>query len=129
MATVELTAENFMETVGSEGIVLVDAWAEWCGPCKAFGPIYESVSETHPEHTFGKLDTEANQQIAASLEIQSIPTIFAFRDGILLFRQAGLLPEAALEDLIGQLEGLDMDEVKKEIEAQMAAEGGAENAE
>ncbi len=117
MATIELNAENFESTVQSDGIVLVDLWAEWCGPCKMFGPIFEESSEKHPDITFGKVDTEAEQALAGSLGIMSIPTLMMFRDGILLFNQAGALPEAALEDLIKQAEGLDMDEVRKEIAA------------
>ena len=118
MSTVELTSENFEPTVTEDGIVLVDLWAEWCGPCKMFGPIFENSSEKHPGITFGKVDTEAQQELAGSLGIMSIPTLMMFRDGILLFNQAGALPEAALEDLITQAEALDMDEVRSEIAAQ-----------
>lgn len=118
MATIDITGENFESTVSQDGIVLVDAWAEWCGPCKRFGPVFEKASENHPDAVFAKLDTEANQDLAAGLQIQSIPTLMAFRDGILVFREAGALPPAALEDLISQVKGLDMDEVRKQVEAQ-----------
>ena len=121
MATIELTDRNFEETVDAEGITLVDFWASWCGPCRMFGPIFEEASEQHPDVTFAKVDTEAQQALAGSLGIMSIPTLMIFRDGVLLFNQAGALPAAALEDLIGQAEGLDMDEVRAEIERQQAA--------
>ena len=122
MATIDVTEANFNDTISKEGIVLVDAWASWCGPCRAFAPVYSQVSEAHPEATFAKLDTEANQNLAAGLQIQAIPTLMIFRDGILLFRQSGALPEAALEDLMGQVEALDMDEVRKQIAEQAAAQ-------
>ena len=121
MATIELNAESFESTVDNDGIVLVDLWAEWCGPCKMFGPIFEEASEKHPEITFAKVDTEAEQALAGSLGVMSIPTLMMFRDGVLLFNQAGALPEAALEDLIKQAEGLDMEQVRAEIEAAEAA--------
>ena len=121
MSTVELTAENFESTVTKDGIVLVDLWAEWCGPCKMFGPIFEKSSEQHQDITFGKVDTESQQALAGSLGIMSIPTLMMFRDGILLFNQAGALPESALEDLISQARGLDMDEVRAEIAAKADA--------
>lgn len=115
MATVQLTAENFEATISQEGIVLIDFWADWCGPCKMFAPVYESSSEAHPAITFAKVDTEAEQTLAAQCGIQSIPTIMMFRDGILLFNQAGALPGHVLEDIIGKAEGLDMDAVRAEI--------------
>jgi len=118
MATVQLTAENFEATISQEGIVLIDFWAEWCGPCKMFAPVYESSSEAHPAITFAKVDTEAEQTLAAQCGIQSIPTIMMFRDGILLFNQAGALPGHVLEDIIGKAEGLDMDAVRAEIAEQ-----------
>jgi thioredoxin 1 len=113
MATVALTAENFAETVSGEGIVLVDFWADWCGPCKMFAPIYERASEQNPDITFAKVDTEAEQMLAGEFQIRSIPTVMAIRDGIMVFSQPGVLPETALESLISQLRALDMDEVRK----------------
>ncbi|APT93462.1 thioredoxin [Corynebacterium phocae] len=118
MATVDITEKDFESTVTKEGIVLVDAWAEWCGPCKRFGPIFEKASEDHADVTFAKLDTEANQGLAGALQIQSIPTLMAFRDGVMVFREAGALPPAALDDLVNQIKGLDMDEVRQQVEQQ-----------
>ncbi|MFN7149280.1 MAG: thioredoxin, partial [Microthrixaceae bacterium] len=115
MSTVQLTAEAFEPTVTGEGIVLVDFWASWCGPCRAFAPVFEAAAEEHPEITFAKVDTEAEQELAGGLGIQSIPTLMIFRDGILMFSQPGALPKATLDDLIGQVEALDMDEVRKEL--------------
>ncbi|MEY4079620.1 MAG: hypothetical protein RL430_50 [Actinomycetota bacterium] len=118
MATVALTAETFEETVLAPGITIIDFWADWCGPCKAFAPVYEQSSEAHPDVVFAKVDTEAEQMIAAEFDIRSIPTIMIFRDGIPLFRQAGALPGHALEDVITQAQALDMDAIRKEIAEQ-----------
>jgi thioredoxin len=118
MATVQLTAETFEATIEQEGIVLIDFWADWCGPCKMFAPVYESSSEAHPAITFAKVDTEAEQTLAAQCGIQSIPTIMMFRDGILLFNQKGALPGHVLEDIIEKAEALDMDAVRAEIAEQ-----------
>ncbi len=120
MATVEITGENFQETVQGDGIVVLDFWAEWCGPCQRFAPIFEKVSEEHPDAVFGKVDTEAQQELAAALQIQSIPTVMMFRDGVLLARESGLLSAKALNDLMDQAQKLDMDEVRKQLEAQQA---------
>ncbi|WJZ03917.1 thioredoxin [Corynebacterium freiburgense] len=118
MATIDITDETFESVVSQDGIVLLDCWAEWCGPCQRFGPIFEKVSEAHPDMVFAKLDTEANQGIAAALQIQSIPTLMIFRDGIMVFREAGALPAPALEDLIGQVQALDMEDVRRQIAEQ-----------
>ena len=116
MATVNLTKDTFEQTILDNDIVLVDFWAEWCGPCRSFAPTYEKVSELHEDIVFGKVDTEAEQELAGYFQIRSIPTLMAFRDNIGVFSQPGALPEDVLVDLIGQLEALDMDEVRKEIE-------------
>jgi thioredoxin 1 len=123
VATVELTQDNFNEVVGGDGLVLVDFWAEWCGPCKMFGPVYEKSSEDHGDITFGKVDTEAQGELAQAFQISSIPTLMAVRDGVVLYSQAGALPAASLEDLIGQLRAVDMDEVKAQIAAHEAEHG------
>ena len=118
MATIELTAENFNETVTKDGITFVDFWAEWCGPCRMFGPIFEDASNVHADITFGKVDTEAQQQLAAAAQITSIPTLMAFRDGILVFSQPGALPPPPFEQLVQAVKDLDMDEVRAEIAKQ-----------
>jgi thioredoxin 1 len=120
VATIELTQDTFEKTVLSEGITFVDFWAEWCGPCRSFAPIFEKASEDHPEITFGKVDTEAQQQLAQMANISSIPTLMIFRDGILLFNQPGALPGPALQDLIGKVQELDMNEIRAEIAKQQA---------
>ncbi|MCI6206877.1 MAG: thioredoxin [Corynebacterium glucuronolyticum] len=118
MATIEVNEQNFQDTIQQDGIVLVDCWASWCGPCRAFGPTFEKASEEHPDAVFGKLDTEANQGLAAALQIQSIPTLMIFRDQVLVYREAGALPAPALENLIQQVKGLDMDDVRRQVAAQ-----------
>ena len=122
MSTIDVTENTFQETVTQDGIVFVDAWADWCGPCKQFAPTYENASEKHTDVTFAKLDTEANQQLASALEIQAIPTLMAFRDGILIFQNAGALPPAAFDDLVQQVKDLDMDDVRRQIAEQNATE-------
>jgi thioredoxin 1 len=121
MSTVDLTAETFEQTVMDNDIVLVDWWAEWCGPCKQFGPIYQDASEQHGDVVFGKVDTESEQQLAAGANITSIPTVMAFRQGILVFAQPGALPANALESLITQVKELDMEDVRRQIAEQEAA--------
>ncbi len=118
MATMELTLENFEDTISKDGITFVDFWAEWCGPCRMFGPIFEKAAEENLDIRFGKVDTEAQQQLAGMAGITSIPTLMIFRDGILLFNQPGALPAPALNDLIGKVKELKMDDVRAEIAKQ-----------
>ncbi|MYV97335.1 thioredoxin [Streptomyces sp. SID3343] len=115
MATVALTKENFEEIVAGDGLTVVDFWASWCGPCRAFAPTFEKVSESTPDVVFAKVDTEAEVDLAQAFDIQSIPTLMLVRDGVVVFSQPGALPEAALVDLIKQAQGLDMSEVKQKI--------------
>lgn len=122
MSTIDLTNENFESTVTKDGITIVDFWASWCGPCRMFAPIFEKAATQHPEITFAKVDTEQQQQLAAALNISSIPTLMAFRDGVLVFRQPGAMPAHALEQLIKGVRELDMDEVHKEVAAQQGGQ-------
>jgi thioredoxin 1 len=118
MATVDLTHASFGTQIDKPGITLVDFWAEWCGPCRMFGPIFESASQKYPEITFGKVDTEAEQQLAGEAGISSIPTLMVFRDGLLLYNSPGALPAEALDEIITAVQGLNMDDVRAEIEKQ-----------
>jgi thioredoxin 1 len=122
MPTIDLTHDDFEKTVTSEGITLVDFWADWCGPCRAFAPVYDEASLKHLDVTFGKVDTEAEQALAQAANIRSIPTLMAFRDGILVFAQPGALPAPALEEVITAVKALDMNEVRTELENAQAEE-------
>ena len=130
MATVSLTMDNLENTVLENDIVLIDFWADWCQPCKTFGPVFEKISENHPDVVFGKVDTDAQQEVAAQFGIRSIPTLAIFREQILLFNQAGALTESVLEQIVERVKDLDMNEVRAAVEAEREAEakeGGAAN--
>ena len=128
MSTVTLTKDTIDEVIGAEGITLVDWWAEWCGPCKQFGPVFEAASEQHTDVVFGKIDTEDQRELAAAAQITSIPTLMAFRDGVLVFSQPGALPAAGLEQIITAVKDLDMDDVRRQIAAQEAEAPEAQQA-
>ncbi|TQK76629.1 thioredoxin [Rarobacter incanus] len=124
MTTHEVTLDNVKDIINGNEIVLLDFWASWCGPCRAFAPVFDKASETHPDVTFGKVDTEANRQLAAEFGISGIPTLIAFRDGIGVYNEAGALPAPALESLITAIKDLDMDEVREKLQAAKAEQGG-----
>ncbi|MBM7172809.1 thioredoxin [Streptomyces sp. G44] len=123
-ATLELTKENFDQTVTDNAFVLIDFWASWCGPCKQFAPVYEKAAEANPDLVFAKVDTEAQPELAAAFNIQSIPTLMIVRDQVAVFAQPGALPEAALTDVIGQARNLDMDEVRRQVAEEQAKQQG-----
>ena len=121
MATTTLTKDTFEQTLEDNDIVLIDFWASWCGPCRMYAPVYEKVSEDHPDVVFAKVDTEAEQELAGAFNIQSIPTLMAVRDKVVLYSQPGALPEEALQDIVRQIEAIDMDEVHRQIAAEQAS--------
>ncbi len=125
MATIDITKESFEKIVTDNDIVLIDFWASWCGPCKQFAPVFESLSESHPEAVFAKINTEEQQELAGHFQIRSIPTLMIFREQIIVFSQPGAMPPAALEDVLGKVVALDMDDVRRQVAAQVAEEGSA----
>ncbi|MFO0725768.1 MAG: thioredoxin [Myxococcota bacterium] len=124
MSTIALTADTFNALLEKDGIVFIDFWAAWCGPCRYFAPIFEAASKKHPDVTWAKVDTDAEQALAGALEIRSIPTLMIFRDGILLFAQPGVLPGEALDDLVTKIRALDMVEIKKKLDAEERKRAG-----
>jgi thioredoxin 1 len=127
MSTVELTKENFDEVISANNFVLIDFWAEWCAPCHRFAPVYEKASERHSDAVFGKIDTEAQPELAAAFDIRSIPTLMVVRENVAVFAQPGALPETTLEDVIGQARDLDMEEVHKAVTEQQESKGGSQD--
>ena len=127
MSAIALDKDSFAGTVSADGITLVDWWASWCGPCRMFAPVFEAASEKHPDIVFGKVDTEAQPELAALARISSIPTLMAFRDGVLVFSQPGALPAPALEQVIEAVRGLDMEQVKRDMSAQAAEQTAAQS--
>lgn len=125
MATVELTTDNLVDTINNNDFVIIDFWAPWCGPCQSFGPVYEEISEKYPDIVFAKVNTEDQQEIAAQFNIRSIPTLMIFREQIILYAEPGALPGSAFEELIGRAKDVDMDEVRKSVAEQEAAEAKA----
>ena len=124
MATIELNKDNLESTILNNDIVMIDFWAPWCGPCQSFAPIYEEVSEKHPDVVFGKVNTEDEQEIAGHFQIKSIPTLMMFREQVIIFSEAGMLPQEGLEEIIQKARDLDMDQVRADIEAQQQGQGG-----